>query len=215
MGTLVNIFNTQAYTFPVVASGVDDADKTLADAMESTDGLLKHMAFLDYNILSRYQQPRRMEMFELTAPNNQAHCWNRTSEAALKILQDTRVQLIEESGKKHEVKCTLKPAITKTVGTQGLFSAPEEAKTEPDVNKSWLLSPSKLLSSLAKSSEKKNVTITSPPLHQQVVSPAKPLLKEATPTKPIIDVFENLQMTLWCVEGISHLAAVSLSEDKY
>lgn len=212
--TLVKIFNTQSYTFPIVAGGVDEADKTLADAMESTDGLLKHMACLDYNILSRYQQPRRMEMFDITAPNNQAHCWNRTSEAALKILRDMRAQLIKENGRKQEVKCALKSAIPKTVGSQGLFSAPEETKTKPDMNKSWLPSPSKLLSSLTRPSENKDVQITSP-LHKQVLSPAKPvLIKEAKPTEPV-DVFEKLQMTLWCVEGLSNLAAISLSEDKY
>jgi len=220
--TLVKIFNTQAYMFPINASSTDDANKTLADAMESTDDLLKHMACLDFNVLSRYQQPRRMEIFELTPPGNQAHCWNRTSTEALKIIHEMRDQLIKEKGRKQESKSSLKPMMPKTVGAQGLFSASEENKPEPLVNTSWIPSPSKLLASITKSAAKKpapNTSISSP-LYSQVstsVAPSskpvlmKPAVKEVEP----VNLFEKLQPTLWCIEALSNLAAVSLTEDKY
>ena len=217
--TLVKIFNTQAFTFPISAASPDDANKTLADAMESADDLLKHVACLDYNILSRYQQKRRTEMFGLTPPGNQAHCWNRTSKEALKIIRDMRLMLINENGRKQEAKSLFKPSIPKTVGSQGLFSAPEE-KTAELMNSSWIPSPSKLLASLTKTEKKSEVTTSiASPLSKQVVSPV-PLVKPiaaAQTTKPAhpICIFDKLQMTLWCIEGLSNLAAISLKEDTY
>jgi len=206
---LIKIFNTQVYTFPIVAAIAEEENKTLADAMESNDMFLKHMACLDFNILSRHQRTRRLEMFDLSPPGNQAHCWNRTSKECVKIIQDMRSHLIKENARKQELKTgnALKVTLPKTIGSQGLFSASSEeaAATDLDHNKSWFPSPSKLLSKLTKSTEEVAVNNV----------PQKKILETAKPVKPVTDVFKHLQITLWCMEALSNLAAVSLIEDKY
>jgi len=209
---LIKIFNTQVYTFPIIAAVTEEENKTIADAMESNDMFLKHMACLDYNILSRYQRSRRLEMFDLSPPGNQAHCWNRTSKECLKIIQDMRSHLIKENGRKQELKAgnALKVTLPKTVGSHGLFSATsEDTATDLDHNKSWFPSPSKLLLKLTKSTE----VAADSPTQKKTVEPAKPVLPKTV--QPASDVFEHLQITLWCTEALSSLAAVSLMEDKY
>lgn len=205
---LLKIFNTQVYRFPITAAAPEDESKTLADALETSDPFLKNLGYLDFNILSKYQTNRRQDVFDLSPPGNQPHCWNRACAECLKIIKEMRCNLASEAGKKQELKIVSKPVLPNTVGEHGLFSASEESVKTASQNTSWLASPGKLFSKL-----------TSPRTAESPLCPPKrnvtvPIAVKASSGKPI-NVFENIQIVLWCVEGLCNLAAISVKEDKY
>lgn len=193
---LMHIFNTQVFTFPIVPAFTEQQNQTLADAMENDELFLKHLACLDYNILSTVEGARRLKIFDLTPPGNQAHCWTRTCSESLKLIQKMRVLLTTE----HTNKQFIKDA-PNNIGSQELFSAVGKPEVKQDLNKSWLSTPSEMFQSPKCEVTKKNMF--------------KVKDQNTPPSENVNVVFENLQITLWCLEGLCNLVAVSIKEDKY
>lgn len=198
---LIEIFNTQVYTFPVVPANTEQQNKTLADAMENDEIFLKHLACLDFNILSTIEGARRLKIFDLSPPANQAHCWNRTCTESLKLIQNLCMLLTKEYEKKQSFKlgATLNSTTPKDVGSQELFSAADNPVKKESLNKSWF-SPGKLFQS---------------PLNEQKISEKKEDVFLTPPSQQTGNVYKNLQVTLWCLEGLCNLVAASITEDKY
>ncbi|XP_065657071.1 nucleoporin NDC1 isoform X2 [Hydra vulgaris] len=144
---LVHIFNTQAYNFQIESH---EKELLIGDAMESLNSLLKNLGYMDFCILSKYSGLRRSKIFELSAPGNQPHTWNRILYQCNQVLVNEQSKLKKE----HEQKSHL-DVVPKNVKTE-LFSSTDKVESLPN-DKVLVSSPYKFPT--FKSLTEKNVSI--------------------------------------------------------
>jgi len=203
------IFNTEHFKFPVEASFVEEQNHTLKDALLGESTVLKYLAFLDLSLLSKSSSSRRQQVFNLSAPGNQPHTWNSISEECLKLMNDLHTLLQKECAKKTasrggSTNPPVKPPSPDLIGAQQLFSPIQGANQEIlDQKKVWWASPGPLIHRVHKPVDTPLSTTPTVPVK------AKPV------AAPVREVFADIQLYYWCLEGLSNLVAASLTDDKY
>ncbi|XP_033117095.1 nucleoporin NDC1-like isoform X2 [Anneissia japonica] len=75
---LFKVYHSESYTFAIDTSYADQLERCLHSVMSPrAPPLVRHLAFLDLSILSRYSLKRRTEVFALSQPGHHSHNWNR------------------------------------------------------------------------------------------------------------------------------------------
>lgn len=195
----LQICNTQHYTFPIVAALADDQGKTLGEAMESSNPLLKSLAFHDYLHISQFKGPRRLQLFELSSPGNQPHVWNKTSAECLRMLESLRSELVAAIERKQQSRTPQQVSSpVAAVGMRDLFSPAAEQGNARIKKPQW--------------SSAGRVPTKTQERSYEVANLSKDINSKE---KKSCEIFDDFQLLLCCIEGLSNLVAASIKEDKY
>eukprot|EP00794_Sanderia_malayensis_P008134 gene8134-9004_t len=237
--SLVKIFATQAYSFVLESAFVGDQSLLMQSALVSSNQLLKHLAFLDLCKCSKFDSTRRKQIFSVTQPGGHPEVWNAVLPQCLSVIEESKRKFASATG-----SCLKKDGIhkthdlfneNKTIAMQGNsstlvkqdsiappFLSPSKNRNEPGSvsfhhSSSSLFSPEKTWTStedLKSPLKNQHQKITSGKHHQQksLIFPGlfEELLEHKSP-----ELFQDQQLIIWTLEGLSYLIAASFSEDTY
>ncbi|TRY84159.1 hypothetical protein DNTS_026054 [Danionella cerebrum] len=133
---LFRIYATEAHTFPVQSTFIEEADQCLPKVLTEKVVLpMKFLALQDLALLSQHSLSRRQEVFSLSQPGGHPHNWNAVSRECLSLLSELTQRLVahhDAVASNGRVKSQSASSDTKTASSSSsVFSGTEDVPGTP------------------------------------------------------------------------------------
>jgi len=192
---------------------VEDGEKSLTKAMvEEKNPLLAHLAFYDFNLMTSESKLRRSHFFVLSQPGGHPHNWNNLNRACLGKIQKFITKLNESAPvlqTKDQPQPQNQPTTLYSVGLRPLASASKD--NEANNNQKTAKKP-KIEEVLMKSVLNAYPVKILKAIKEKFSNNA---LFNSAPDAGTRSVFDECQVIIWAVEGLSFLISSSINEDRY
>ncbi|XP_065070034.1 nucleoporin NDC1-like [Rhopilema esculentum] len=216
---LFKIFITQSYSFLLEKDFISDHRLLLQEALLSNNQVLKHLGFLDLCHIGKFDEKRRRSIFAISLPGGHPENWN--------LVLSQYLTAIEESVKKFHEAYSQEVKIRQTNVKSPFLASPSPSsvpavtspKTFPSTKTASLFSPVKYWDSTEDVSEINKKPRAGYKDHKQILTQKKATLLswlfEERPDYKKESLFQDQQLVLWALEGLSTLITASFSEDAY
>lgn len=131
---LFKIYTTEAYTFPVHPTFVEETDRCLPVVLSNNPPpIVKYLALQDLRLLSQYSPSRRQEVFSLSQPGGHPHNWTAISRECLNLLTNLTCKLVahqEAAATNGRVKIPSSSADSRTSSSSSGVSFTEDVPSQ-------------------------------------------------------------------------------------
>jgi len=167
--------------------------------MECVDApLLQHLAFYDFLSVSRKSKLRRQELLTLSQPGGHPRVWMSVSRSALHATRELTLK-IQESNR------TVMSRVGATPQAVGADIYSSDYMTKSDIGN--ISTNGNLSFQAIPPPQKVRFNLSNIPFMAQLMA--------ELPDSSSRQLFAGCQKHIWAVEGLSHMASKSYSEDKY
>ncbi|XP_035691465.1 nucleoporin NDC1-like [Branchiostoma floridae] len=184
---MLHIFHAQVFKFEVASSLADQTDRYLSDAVQCQDvPLVQYLGFLDLSLLAQFSPQRRRHIFSLSQPGGHPYVWKTVSTSSLAVLDSLTNRLA---------------ACRQNIGVTGQRLSPDPTRVQGSqkVGVGGGQAPGKL--------EKVTLGLRRTPVLAYFL--------QQLPEAASAELFQDAQLLVWVLEGLSHLVAASYTEDTY
>ncbi|BFY99475.1 hypothetical protein BsWGS_02514 [Bradybaena similaris] len=208
--TLVKVFHSQHYEFTIQSVMEYDKENTLSEALACNySPILQHLAFLDFSRLSKFSASRRQELLTLSQPGGHPRIWTAVSSTALAVIKELTERVKEENW----AIMSKAPVSIQRTNTQR--STAYVSSGDPSA---LIFRGQEEILPVAPESEDQEHIFSSVWGKLSALFFSLPLISHLfaeIPDASSRKLFASCQLQIWAIEGVSHMAEKSYTEDKY